>query len=310
MGKLTTHLVQSEIWGNFKTLMGTPSYEAGGVRFTLHKLPLIPYYLAYAPKADLSQVSLEAVFKKACKLGAVAVRFDVPIKSVGFIPKNETRFNLVKAPKDTFSKHTVLLDLTPLEEDLFKKFKEKTRYNIRLAEKRGVVVKESHDIDTFIKLNRKTAQRQGFHIHPDRYYETMFKTLEKAGIATMLVAYIENEPVVAWVLISYEGVLYYPYGASSDKYRDSMASNLTMWEAIKLGKKLNCHTFDMWGATNNEKDPWWGFTRFKLGYGGNLVKYEDSLDLVLNPTIYRVFNALYAIFWLFLRLKARIFNFQ
>jgi len=60
--------------------------------------------------------------------------------------------------------------------------------------------------------------------------------------------------------------------------------------------------FDMWGATNNEKDPWWGFTRFKLGYGGELVKYVDSYDLVLNKPVYYLFNLAYKVFWFVVKL--------
>jgi len=309
---LPEHLVQSEIWGKFKTAVGTPSFTAGGVRFTLHKLPLIPYYIAYAPKADLSKVNFDEVAKKAKGLKAVVVRFDVPNHLYrGYYPDGVVpHMNLARAPKDTFAKYNVLLDLFPSEEELFKNFKEKTRYNVRLAQKHGVIVNESSDISIFLKLNRETAKRQGFYIHPDIYYKTMFDVLSKAGLAKFLVASLDKEPLASWILISYKGVLYYPYGGSSDKHREVMASNLLMWEAIKLGKNLGCKIFDMWGATNDEKDPWWGFTRFKLGYGGELVKYEDSLDLVIRPSIYKIFNVSYKIFWFFLRLKTKIFNFQ
>ncbi|MFH2108882.1 MAG: peptidoglycan bridge formation glycyltransferase FemA/FemB family protein [Patescibacteria group bacterium] len=308
---LPEHLVQSPIWGKFKTQMGTPAYTAGGVQFTLHKLPLLPYYLAYAPKINLKNINYEEVGKVAESKNAVAVRFDAPnvvladdtAKSRVLPDSGSTRYNVAPAPKDTFAKYNILLDLTPNEETLFKNLKSKTRYNIRLAQKNGVVVKKSNDINTFLELNRKTAKRQGFFVHADSYYKTMFEILQKEGLAYLFIAYLNNEPLVAWILICYQGVLYYPYGASSEKHKEVMASNLMMWEAIKFGKEKGCKLFDMWGATNDEKDPWWGFTRFKLGYGGELVKYMDSFDLVINKPIYRLFNGVYRLFWFFLNLK-------
>jgi len=304
------HLVQSEIWGKFKTKMGTPAYSAGGMQFTLHKLPLLPYFIAYAPKVSPDKINYDEVTKVAKAKNAVAVRFDVPnvvlvdptANSRVLPDSGSTRNNVVPAPKDTFAKYNILLDLTPTEETLFANLKSKTRYNIKLAQKSGVVVKESNDIDIFLKLNKETAKRQGFFVHSDIYYKTMYQMLKDAGLAHLFIAYCNNEPLVAWILVCYQNVLYYPYGASSEKHKEVMASNLLMWEAIKFGKAQNCKLFDMWGATNNEKDPWWGFTRFKLGYGGELVKYVDSYDLVLNKPVYYLFNLAYKVFWFVVKL--------
>jgi len=299
---LPEHIVQSKIWGEFKTKMKTPAYKAGGVQFTLHKIPFFNKYVAYAPKADLKSVNLESLKKKAGQLNTVFVRLDVPnvIKGPGdkdLIPKT-----LRKAPKDTFAKHNVLLDLLVSEDELLKNLKPKTRYNIRLAKKRGVRVKISNDIESFLKLNKETTKRQGFFIHPDAYYKTCFKTLQKEKKAYLLNGTYKGEVLVSYMLFYHKKVLYYPYGAWSGKHKDLMASNLVMWEAIKLGKKLNCKLFDMWGATDNQNDPWWGFTRFKLGYGGGMVEYVDSRDLVVNPLLYHLFNFTYKMFWALARL--------
>jgi len=289
------HLVQSPLWGEFKEKMGNPSYSVSGVQFSLHKLPLLPFFVAYAPKVDLEKVDFKEIFQKAKELKAIVVRFDIPVSNKEF-PL------LKKSPKDTFAKHTVSLNLTPSLDDLFKNFKEKTRYNIRLAQKHGVVVKESSDISIFLNLNKETAKRQGFYVHSDDYYKTMFEIFHNKGLATQLTAYLGEEPLACWILVVFKDVLYYPYGASSNQHREAMASNLLMWEAIKLGKSLNCKLFDMWGATNNEKDPWWGFTKFKLGYGGELVEGGVSQDLVINNFIYTFFNLSYKIVWFFLGL--------
>ena len=107
----------------------------------------------------------------------------------------------------------------------------------------------------------------------------------------------------------FNGVLYYPYGASRSIHRDVMASNLMMWEMIRLGKKEGCESFDMWGALGpepNEKDPWFGFHRFKKGFGGDLMEFLGTYDLVLNSTMYTAFRIGEDVRWKFLRLKMKV----
>ena len=109
-------------------------------------------------------------------------------------------------------------------------------------------------------------------------------------------AYFEDKAQATWMLLNYKDTIYYPYGGSVTENRSLMASNLMAWEAIKLGKRLGCRMFDMWGATNKRDHPYWGFTKFKLGYGGELFEYIDSYDFVVNP-LYYLFNLTYGAFW-------------
>jgi len=104
-------------------------------------------------------------------------------------------------------------------------------------------------------------------------------------------------------------VLYYPYGASRSAHRDVMASNLMMWEMIRFGKAQGCRMFDMWGSLGPEpdpNDPWFGFHRFKKGYGGDLVEFLGTYDLVLNEPLYKVFRVAENVRWKLLKLKARL----
>lgn len=119
-------------------------------------------------------------------------------------------------------------------------------------------------------------------------------------MARLLIAYYKlpttnYQPLTAWMLLSFKDTLYYPYGGSSKSHPEVMANNLTAWEAIKLGKKLGLKKFDMWGALGPDadpKDPWYGFHKFKMGYGGKLVQYLGSFDLVLNWPAYLVFTTI------------------
>ena len=122
----------------------------------------------------------------------------------------------------------------------------------------------------------------------------------------LLTAKYRGKTLATWVLFVFKDTLYYPYGASSSEHRETMASNLMMWEAIKFGKKLGLEKFDMWGSLGpnpDPKDPWYGFHRFKEGYGGKLVEFIGSYDLIINPMLYQLYKIADKIRWLILKLK-------
>lgn len=301
------HVVQSKEWGDFKTLMRTPAVKVDEIQFTKHKLPKLPFYIAYAPKVNFLEQKFDwdKLKEIAQKEKCVMVRFDVP-NTVSSNDKetldliNDLKSKCRISPRSTFSRHNVILDISADLETLLKNTSQKTRYNIKLAEKKGVKVKVENNekgIEIFNNLMIETAKRQGFLAHSKNYYRKCFETLNKNNMANILIAYYNDEPLAAWMLFNNDGILYYPYGTSSNNHRNLMPSNLLAWEAIKLGKSLNCRLFDMWGAVNTETSAWWGFTKFKLGYGGILVEYIDSYDLVINKPLYNIFNAGYWLFW-------------
>jgi lipid II:glycine glycyltransferase (peptidoglycan interpeptide bridge formation enzyme) len=126
--------------------------------------------------------------------------------------------------------------------------------------------------------------------------------------AHLLTAGYQGKTLATWILFVYKDTLYYPYGASSNEHRETMASNLMMWETIKFGKKLGLKKFDMWGALGPNPDPkdsWFGFHRFKLGYGGELVEFIGSYDLVINPILYQAYKITDKLRWIFLKFIKR-----
>jgi lipid II:glycine glycyltransferase (peptidoglycan interpeptide bridge formation enzyme) len=128
----------------------------------------------------------------------------------------------------------------------------------------------------------------------------MWKILHPPGIARLLVAKYKKEIIAAWVVFVWHDFLYYPYGASSDKYKNIMASNLIMWEAIRYGKSLGLKTFDLWG-----REPGKGFTRFKEGYNPKIIEFLGTWDLVTSP-LYYPYRLVEILRWAFLRLKVRL----
>ena len=120
-----------------------------------------------------------------------------------------------------------------------------------------------------------------------------WEKLSREGNAFILTSYYQNTPLASWMFFIYEDVLYYPYGGSSEQYRNLFGSNVVAWEGIRIGKQLGCKTFDMWGTAidpNDEGDSYHGFTNFKMKFGGKHVVYIDSYDFVINRSMYAMFN--------------------
>ena len=211
-----------------------------------------------------------------------------------------------------FTRHTLRIDLTKTEEKILARMKEKTRYNLRLAQKRGVEVVEdnsSEAFETYLKLLRETTQRQGFYAHTSQYHRKMWAALKKAGIARLLLAKYKGKVLAAWILFVFKKTLYYPYGASSREHRQVMPAYAMMWAAIQFGKKTGCETFDLWGSLGpnpNPQDPWFGFHRFKTGFGPDLIEFIGTYDLVVNSQIYPLIRRLEDWRWQWLRFRARL----
>lgn len=309
---MSTHVVQSAEWGKFKTEYGTKAVRVDGVQYTIHKIPLTNYFYAYSPRVNPLKIDFEKLEVSLKENKCIAINFDVPNVLVdgSNVEKNIEilRAKCVRAPRDTFAKANILLDLQPEENDLLANMHKKHRYNIKVAQKEGVTVKRAvdmSDFDNFYRLLAETAVRQKYFIHPKGYYEKLWKRLQPLEMAHILTAEYQGEALASWMLLVHDRVLYYPYGGSSDKHKNLFGSNLVGWEAIRLGKELECHTFDMWGAANNpedEKDTYHGFTNFKMKFGGKHVTYINSYDFVVDKNKYKLFNLTNYLRWKILKL--------
>jgi lipid II:glycine glycyltransferase (peptidoglycan interpeptide bridge formation enzyme) len=321
--RLVSHPLQSWQWGEFREKTGVKVVRRGifkndkiadGFQLTIHKIPRTPWNIGYLPKASWpdNQVLSELV-KIGKKHNCIFIKLEPNIeKSKVKSQKSKLqlktqKFNLRKSSHPLFTKHTFRIDLTKSEGKLLKQMKSKTRYNVRLAQKKGVKVVEDNSkgaFDEYITLMKETTKRQKFYAHDEVYHGKMWEALYPAGIAHLLKAVYKEETLVIWIVFLFNGVLYYPYGASSNKHRNLMASNLNLWEAIRWGKKHGAKLFDLWGALGpnpDKADPHYGFHRFKKGYGGKLVELVGSYDLVLKPLHYSIYNIAHKIRWKLLR---------
>lgn len=306
---MIVHPLQSQKWGEFREKTGVKVIKTNKFQLSIHRIPYTPFTIGYLPKGSLPTKKIVTDLQRIGKdNNCVFVQIEPNILKISNFDIRISNLGLQPSFRPLFTKYTFQLDLTKSEEELLKNMHPKTRYNIRVAQKHGVSVKKDNSDKAFkayLKLLKETTTRQKFYAHSEDYHRLMWQILNPAGIAHLLIANYKNLPLVAWVLFVYDGVLYYPYGASSDKYKDVMASNLIMWEAIRFGKKMGCHTFDMWGSLGpnpDKNDPWYGFHRFKQGYGGKLVEFTGSYDLVINPFLYQLYKIIDKFRWLYLRL--------
>ncbi len=323
------HPMQSFEWGEFRKATGVTvvrrAVKSGdklthAFTLTFHKIPKTPFVIGYLPKGSLpSNEELDEIKRIGKKYKAIFIQLE-PNLVVNQHQTEWQRFLQVSGVKPAahplFTKYTYILDLTKPENELLEAMHPKTRYNIRLAERKGVTVTEKDTPDAFneyLKLTHETTNRQGFFAHTPTYHRIQWDIIphqtEKPYnqlSSHLLVARYENQPLTAWILFVFKNVLYYPYGASSDQHRNVMASNLMMWEAIRFGKKLGLANFDMWGALGPDPDPhdpWYGFHRFKEGYGPTHTEFVGSYDLVIKPSLYKMYALADKIRWALLKLK-------
>ncbi|MBI2019588.1 peptidoglycan bridge formation glycyltransferase FemA/FemB family protein [Candidatus Daviesbacteria bacterium] len=325
--KAVTHVIQSFEWGEFRKSLGIPVLRYGlyqnsklvnAFQLTLRKIPFTNQCVGYLPKGPAPDKEFaEALRKigKENKCAFIKIEPNVILNdsegSLANASTSETSSEILrnaqndntdtsfrKSPKPLFTKYNFVLDLTKSEAELLKNMHPKTRYNIKVAQKHGVKVEIKTDNEAFkiyLKLYFETTKRQGYHGHNQNYHRKVWETLKKEGMAKILIASYKGEPLTAWMLLNFKDTLYYPYGGSSKTHPEVMANNLAAWEAIKLGKKLDLKYFDMWGALGPDadlKDPWYGFHKFKMGYGGKLTEYIGTYDLIFNWPVYLAFTVI------------------
>jgi lipid II:glycine glycyltransferase (peptidoglycan interpeptide bridge formation enzyme) len=201
-------------------------------------------------------------------------------------------------------RNTVLLDLTPSEDQILAAMKQKTRYNIRLAEKKGVTVRAgtTSDLPLLYKMYAETSARDGFVIRDQAYYQTVWGTFMRPPASTLqlanfpacepLIAEVGGVPVAGLFLFRFAGRAYYLYGMSRDAHREKMPTYLLQWEAVRRAKAAGCTVYDLWGApdTFDESDSLWGVFRFKEGLGGQVVRTLGAWDYAPNALTYGLYT--------------------
>lgn len=233
-----------------------------------------------------------AAFMRAVgtRAGALFFRFEPPVEGAPPLQDPSLTRSIDIHPADT-----LLSDMTLSEEVLLEGMHQKTRYNIRLAERKGVEVEidSVREMDVVWEVFEKTAGRGGFHLHPKAYYQKMLDTLSKDSCKAFLaVARFEGELIAANMMIDFAGTRTYLHGASDHAKRTLMAPYLLHWELMKDAKQKGVVSYDWWGVAPEgvEKHAWAGITRFKEGFGGERISYPGTYDLLLRPGAYKAYT--------------------
>ena len=330
--KLVRHPVQTWEWGDFQISQGHRVYRLGvfennrivsAYTVSFHSLPKVNYTVGTILRGpEVNQDMITNVRKIATDEKAIFVKFEPDVYQKTFDQNNNPTSLKVDmnfpdfsiSPKVAFYPYSYVVDLTKNEDDLLSSMHPKTRYNIKVANRYGVTVRElttDAGFEIYLKLLFDTTRRQGFYLHSEKYHRDLWGILKNTGIPHIMLASYQGKVLSAFMLFTLKDKLFYPYGASLDTNREVMAPTLLMWECIKYGKSLKLTTFDMWGGLGpeaKESETGYGFHRFKQGYGGQLVQFVGTYDLIINRQLYNLYNLIDKYRWKLLRLKASIFR--
>lgn len=291
-------LWQSSSWQRFQQALHHRAERVNGNLVLMYPL-FFGFHYAYVPRGPVSingasvQELLTAVEALRQKHHLVFLRMD-PEKPLTLPTGSKALLSWSIQPETT-----LILDLTQDEEALRKHMKRKGRYNIDLAEKKGVRVKcastpeeRTAFCDLFYDLLMETGDRDRFFIHDRSYYQTMLETIPEADV---FVAFHNEQALAAGIFIFLHDRAYYYYGASSREKKEFMAPYLLQWEAIRFAKHRGCSTYDFLGiapADASSTHAWRGITEFKLKFGGSVVQYPKPVDIVYRPFLYQIYRFL------------------
>lgn len=196
---------------------------------------------------------------------------------------------------------TIVVDLEGDEGDVLARMKQKTRYNIRLALRKNVIVRPSSNVALFYELMQVTGERNEFGVHAEGYYQRAYDLFSPRGDCQLFLAEFERQPLAAIMVFAHSQRAWYFYGASNNEQRHRMPTYLLQWEAMRWARSLGCRTYDLWGVPDEveetlenqftgRSDGLWGVYRFKRGFGGQLRRAAGPWDRVYQPALYALYR--------------------
>lgn len=301
------HLLQTGEWGELKSAFDWQPMRivSGnlGAQILFRKLPL-GLTIAYIPK-PLARVLASTEFlseidEQCRRLHAVFLKVEPDILEqidLRFLPAAS---GLNRSPHVIQPPRTIIVSLSGSEDEILARMKQKCRYNIRLAEKKGIVVRPWDDLKAFHRMMTITGGRDGFAVHSLDYYNRAFALFHPAGLTELLVAEFEGRPLAALMVFARGKRAWYLYGASTDEERNRMPAYLLQWQAMRWARDHGCLEYDLWGVPDLDEreleaqfetrsDGLWGVYRFKRGFGGQVVRSAQALDRVYMPWLYRAY---------------------
>jgi lipid II:glycine glycyltransferase (peptidoglycan interpeptide bridge formation enzyme) len=319
------HVLQSSRWAQLKSAFGweaeramlrtIPSPDApilGGASLLYRRLPW-GQALAYAPKGPVvdwtdaaqARAVLTMAREFALKRHAALLKIEPELPASPEIAALLDGLGFRPSPQKVQPLSTIHVDLTGDEEALLARMKPKWRYNIRLAERKGVTVRAGGlaDLPAIQRLLEVTGARDGFGVHSAAYYQRATE-LFMDDMAVWLVAEHDGALLAAIAVFALGRMAWYMWGASSDEGRNLMPNHALQWAAIRWARERGCTVYDLWGIPDEvgedpdayaEPESWgegglWGVYRFKQGFGGRVVRYTGAWDLPLSRPGYALYR--------------------
>lgn len=317
MGHERCNFQQSLEWGNVKeawekqVILSTD--ENGKIRGSLcvwiRKIPIFGNIM-YSARGPVCDIHNEEVLKDltdganelAKKYNAFVLRIEPDIKKddqeyrdivtkLGYKIKDDSKnFKDEIQPRFVFR-----LDIKgKTEDEVLKNCHQKTRYNIRLATKKGVVIKEGtrEDLKDFHDIMVETGKRDDFIIRSLSYFQKMYDELVPTGHMKLLMAYHEDKPIAGIIPIMYGNKVWYLYGASSNSYRNLMPNYLLQWTMIQEAIKMGADMYDFRGVSGvvDENHPQYGLYRFKKGFGAEFTEFIGEVYIAYKPLKYKLYK--------------------
>ena len=302
------HLLQTSSWAAFKEAFGWSAVrvqvEHCAAQILLRRLPL-GLSIAYLPKGPLG-TQWQELWLQVDALCRDHHAIFLQVEPDHFEPlPEEVRTQWLAGfslEEHTFQpRRTIVIDLQPNEEQILASMKQKTRYNIRLAQRHGVLVRPSADLDGFYRMMQTTAQRDGFALHSAEYYRRAYDIFELQGQVVLLEAVLDEKPLAYLMAFRQHERAWYFYGASDDEHRNLMPTYLLQWEAMRWAKANGAKLYDLWGIPDADEetleeqftqrsDGLWGVYRFKRGFGGQVRRSAPAFIRVYNPLLYRAYK--------------------
>jgi lipid II:glycine glycyltransferase (peptidoglycan interpeptide bridge formation enzyme) len=320
------HVLQTYAWGALKSAYGWRAEHLvvrEGERLlagaqVLYRPLALGFQLAYVPKGpvvdwsdpQVCQTLFAALHRRCRSRRAILLKIepDLYLENGAAGAKDGGSFSWAdyefrRGTQTIQPRRTVLLDLVPDEDDLLKRMKSKTRYNIRLARRKGVQVRAGmdEDVQAFTRLMVLTGERNDFGVHTPDYYERAHALLAPAGMARLFMATYQDRPIAGVMAFACGKKAWYMYGASGPEHRERMPNYALQWAAIRWAKDRGCQTYDLYGIPDEDEetleahfterhDGLWGVYRFKRGFGGQIVRSVGAYDAIYNRPLYWLYH--------------------
>lgn len=317
------HLLQTRAWGDLKASFGWEvarvltrgDYPIGAQVLFRRIYPGLT--LAYIPKGPIGKLvknkpeqgenlKWEKLWPEVDALCRKRDCVFLKVEPDLFEPKSKAEPTIipqgfVNSPQAVQPPRTFLVDLRDDEETILARMKQKTRYNIRLALKKGIVVRPLANLEVFYELMEVTGQRDEFEVHSLEYYRRIYELFHPSDACELLVAEYEHEPLAVLMIFAHGKRAWYFYGASSRDHREWMPTYLLQWEAIRWARAHGCLEYDLWGVPDFDEevlegqfttrsDGLWGVYRFKRGFGGQLRRSVGPWDRAYKPILYKFYR--------------------